>query len=67
MKRAPPAGENSDFRLRASADGKAYQVEKRLGEKWEPVASFLIEVASCKIKAPEAKEPPPDTLPSPQV
>ena len=63
MKRAPPvAPENSDFRLRASADGKAYQVEKRLGEKWEPVASFLIEIASCKIKAPEAKEPPPDTI-----
>jgi hypothetical protein len=62
MKRAPPVAENSDFRLRASADGKAYHVEKRLEEKWEPVASFLIEVASCKIKAMEAKEPPPATL-----
>ena len=26
------------------------------------MASFLIEVATCKLKAPEAKEPPPQTL-----
>ena len=62
IKRAPAAFDNPDFRLRAGAGGKAYQIEKRLGEKWEPVASFLIEVATCKLKAPEAKEPPPQTL-----
>jgi hypothetical protein len=62
IKRAPPAFENPDFRIRASANGQAYQVEKRLGEKWERVASFLIEVASCKLKAPEPKEPLPEPI-----
>lgn len=62
IKRAPPVFENSDFRTRASASGLSYQVEKRLGEEWESVGQFTIEVASCKLKAPEVKEPPPETL-----
>jgi len=61
IRRAPPAFENPDYRLRATPGGKAYQLEKRLDEKWEPVASFLIEVAACKLKGPELKEPPPET------
>jgi hypothetical protein len=66
IRRAPPVFDNPDFRLRPSVNGSAWQVEKRLGEKWSPVASFLIEVASCKLKAPEAKEPPPDVIEEPQ-
>ncbi|MEA2874798.1 MAG: hypothetical protein QOH67_5173 [Hyphomicrobiales bacterium] len=62
IKHAPPAFDNPDFRLRSSANGQAYQVEKRLGEKWEPMASFLIEIASCKMKAQELKEPPPEPI-----
>jgi hypothetical protein len=62
IKRAPPVFDNPDFRLHASANGQAYQVEKRLGEKWEPMASFLIDVASCTIKTPEVKEPPPEPI-----
>jgi hypothetical protein len=57
IKRAPPSFENSDFRIRPAPNGKAYYIEKRLGEKWETAASFLIETASCKIKPPEMKEP----------
>lgn len=60
IKRAPPVFDSPDFRLRASVNGQAYQVEKRSGEKWEPMASFLIDVASCKIKTPELKEPAPE-------
>lgn len=66
MKRAPTVFDNPDFRLRAAVGGKSYQVEKRTGDKWEPVASFLIEIASCKIKAPEAKEPVPEPVVEPQ-
>jgi hypothetical protein len=62
IKRAPPAFDNPDYRIRASANGLAYRIEKRLGEKWEPVTAFLIEIASCKLKAPEAKEPPPEPI-----
>jgi hypothetical protein len=60
IKTAPAAIEDLDFRIVPAASGKAVQIEKRLGEKWHPVASFLIEVASCKIKPIEAKEPPPE-------
>ena len=63
LRRAPPSLENSDFRVRPSASGKTYQVEKRDGEKWDTMASLQIEVASCKLKAGELKEPPPVTDP----
>jgi hypothetical protein len=57
LKRAPPAGE-ADFRIRAVGE-KTYQIEKRSGEeKWDTMASFLIEAASCKLKPAPAKEPP---------
>lgn len=55
-----PAGE-LDFRIRAAGE-KTYQIEKRSGEtKWDTMASFLIEAASCKLKPAPAKEPPPIT------
>ena len=60
IRRAPVADENSDFRVRAAAGGKTYEVEKREGERWQPAGSLLIEIASCRIKQPEAKEPTPE-------
>jgi hypothetical protein len=48
LRRAPVATEDPDWRIRTGKDGKAYQIEKRAGNAWEAVASFLIEVASCK-------------------
>lgn len=62
MKHAPAVFGNPDFRVRAAENGKAWLVERRNGEKWETAASFLIEVAGCKLKAPEAKEPPPEPV-----
>jgi hypothetical protein len=44
---APPPGDNSDWRLSPSKDGKAFRIEQRADGKWTPVASFLIEVATC--------------------
>ncbi|MEP6715683.1 MAG: hypothetical protein ABJC09_08910 [Terriglobia bacterium] len=65
IKRAPPSFENADFRIRPARNGKTYLIERRLGEKWETIASFLIEAANCKIKppaldvTPDVKEPEP--------
>jgi hypothetical protein len=57
LRRAPPSTEDPDWRLRPSKDGKAFQVEQRAGNQWTPVASFLVEVANCKIQSGELKEP----------
>jgi photosystem II stability/assembly factor-like uncharacterized protein len=56
---APPPGDNSDWRLSPSKDGKAYYIEQRADAQWKPVASFLIEVATCRSHAGELKEPAP--------
>jgi hypothetical protein len=53
---APPL-ENPDYRLRTSRDGKSYQIEKRMGDQWPAFASFLIEVANCRIEPGPLKEP----------
>jgi hypothetical protein len=43
--KAPAA--DPTWRLRTGHDGKAWEIEKREGGQWAPVAAFLIEVASC--------------------
>jgi hypothetical protein len=55
LKRAPKTDE-SDFRI--AAKDKRYEIEKRVGDKWERIASLAIEIAACKLKPIEAKEPP---------
>lgn len=62
IKRGPASFDNPDYRIRATPNGRAYQIEKRVGDKWDTVASFLIEVASCKLNAAELKEPPPEPV-----
>jgi hypothetical protein len=62
LKRAPAVAGNMDIRVRAAANGKAWLVEKRNGEKWDTAASFLIEVAGCRLRAPDPKEPAPDPV-----
>jgi photosystem II stability/assembly factor-like uncharacterized protein len=54
---------NDDWRLRADASSKAYQVEHRSGEKWSTVARFTVSVGLCK--TPEHVAPP-DAPPEPQ-
>lgn len=58
LKRAP-RGEESAFRLQAK--DKVYEIQQRDGEKWEMVAIFPIEIASCRLKPAQLKEPPPVT------
>ena len=48
LRRAPAAADDPDWRIRPGTDGKDYQIEKRAGNAWGAVASFLIEVARCK-------------------
>jgi hypothetical protein len=59
LRRAPPLAEDPGWRTSASKDGKALQIEHRSGGEWTPVASFLIEVANCRIHPGELKEPQP--------
>jgi len=59
LRLAPPSTENPDYRVRAAEGGKTYEIEMRDGEQWRKMASLLIEVANCKLKAPELREPPP--------
>lgn len=65
LKHAGPGGE-PDFRFRAS--GKDYVIEKRAGDsKWETVALFAVEVASCIVKPGELKAPEPETPAAPKA
>ena len=56
LKRTRPP--NADWRLRADGTIKAYRVEKRQGERWQTVASFLINAAECKPQERVLTEPP---------
>lgn len=56
-----PKGAAAEWRLRADGPSKSYKVERRQGERWQAVASFLISAGECK---PEEKpdEPPPPAV-----
>jgi photosystem II stability/assembly factor-like uncharacterized protein len=56
--RATPDAEAGGWRIRADARSKAFVIEKRRGDRWTPVASFLVEIGSCK-PAPRVATPPP--------
>jgi hypothetical protein len=51
--------EEPEWRVRTGKDGKDYTLEKRSGDAWESIASFLIEVANCKIDPGKTSEPKP--------
>jgi hypothetical protein len=66
LRHAPPPGDDSDWRVRPSKEGKAFRIEQRAEDQWKPIASFLIEVANCRIHSGELKEPePPADAPAP--
>ena len=58
LKRA--AGQNPDRRIRADARTKSFAIERRQGERWHPLASFLVEAGSCRPVARTLAEPPPE-------
>jgi photosystem II stability/assembly factor-like uncharacterized protein len=47
LRKARPR-ENAAWRVRADAASKTYHIERRVGDKWESVASFLIAIGDCK-------------------
>ncbi len=51
---------SADWRLHADAGSKSFRVEKRQGERWAVIASFLVPVGQCKPEAPKLAEPPPE-------
>jgi hypothetical protein len=57
-RRRPP---NPDWRIRADAASKSYRIEKRVEERWQTVAAFLIPIGECK--EPEAALPPEPVAP----
>jgi len=50
---------NTDWRVEPHAATKSFRVERRQGEAWQLVASFLVQAGECK---PEERplEPPPE-------
>jgi hypothetical protein len=61
---------NSDWRIHADAESKSFRIERRQGEKWNALASFLVPIAACKpVEPPAPAEPetaPPPPMPSPR-
>lgn len=58
--RRAPAFEDVDYRIGTDSKSHAFTVEKREGEKWNRIASFLIQVANC------GSPPPPPPVPDAQ-
>ncbi len=58
--KAPPAPA-PDWRVRPDAGSKAFQVEHRVGTNWNPAASFLVRLNSCRPPEPAASATPPET------
>jgi photosystem II stability/assembly factor-like uncharacterized protein len=46
LRRPPPA--NTDWRVRVDSPSQAFQIERRQGERWGAVASFLVKLGACK-------------------
>lgn len=61
LPRTAPDAVSSGWRIRADARSKSFVIEKRHGEKWMAVASFLVEIGTCKAMPHVA---PPPELPS---
>ncbi len=59
LPRGRNAAPESDIRVQTGKDGKAWQIERRSGTQWTPVASFLVEAASCPLPQPEPAQPEP--------
>ena len=45
--RRTPAAANADYRIATDDRTHAWVIESREGEKWNPIASFSIQVATC--------------------
>lgn len=51
---------NPDWRIRADAATKAFRIERRAGERWTSLASFLVLIGTCTTPERPAVAPPPE-------
>jgi hypothetical protein len=61
-RKTPVAGDS--LRLRPDAAAKSFRIERQSGERWSPVASFLVLAGECR--EPEITVPEPEPEPEPQ-
>ncbi|HWB82572.1 MAG TPA: hypothetical protein VG675_00385 [Bryobacteraceae bacterium] len=58
----------ADWRVRADGPTRSFQLELRQGDRWSPVASFLVSLGPCKLPPPPAEAAPPDVpAPAPET
>ena len=57
-RRPEAAAGNTDWRLRPEAATRSYRLERRQGERWQTVASFLFAAGECKVQEQAPAEPP---------
>jgi hypothetical protein len=67
IKRMPAETTNPDWRVQPDVASKSNRLEKRQGTRWTPVASFAIEIGSCKPAPLKEQPPPPETTDQPAV
>ncbi len=60
--RRAPAVDEVNYRIGTDSKSKTYVIERRDGEKWTRVSSFLVQVANCGAPPPP---PPPPPAPEP--
>jgi hypothetical protein len=48
---------NPNWRVRTDAQSKAFRIEKKVGAKWTPAASFAIAAGGCRPAPPKPVEP----------
>ncbi|MBV6432588.1 MAG: hypothetical protein IANPNBLG_02730 [Bryobacteraceae bacterium] len=53
-----PRFHNTDWRLRADAPSKSFQLERRVGTRWQTVSSFLVKTGECRPPELNLAEPP---------
>ena len=52
-----PSAVPAEWRIRVDAGSKSYHIERRQGERWSPVAAFLVKLDPCKPpKPPENRD-----------
>jgi hypothetical protein len=58
MKQPPPR--QTGWRVRPDGPSKSYRIERRQGERWTAVASFLVHAGDCKAPEHQLPQPPPE-------
>jgi hypothetical protein len=63
----PRASAAPNVRVQTDAPTRSFRIERREGERWTPVASFLVTVGACKPEQREIGPPPEPAAPEPET